>query len=89
MTLTRPTTETSAFIQFGELSYYLAFAHAVKLRKVQLEEHEDGWRARIKVKGRRGYLITYLAAPTYTRLILLIGQLSDKSALAFYPDSYP
>lgn len=89
MTLARPTDETSAFIQFGELSHYLAFAHAVRLRRIQLEEVGDGWRALIKGERKGTYLVTFLTAPTYTRLVLLIGSLADKDAMQWYPDKYP
>lgn len=89
MSLLRPTDETSAFVQFGELSYYTAYAHAVALRKVQLEEHEEDWRAILKGRRKGEYVVTFLSAPTYTRLVLLIGQLSDKDGLTWYPDKYP
>ena len=89
VSLLRPTDETSAFVQFGELSYYTAYAHAVALRKVQLEEHEDDWRAILKGRRKGEYVVTFLSAPTFTRLVLLIGQLSDKDGLTWYPDKYP
>lgn len=89
MCLVRDSEETSAFIQFGELGYYTAFAHAVRLRKVQLEEHEGRWRARLKGKRKGAYLCAFLEAQTYTKLILLIGSLSDKSDLTWYRDKYP
>lgn len=89
VSLLRPTDETSAFVQFGELTYYTAYAHAVSLRGLRLERHENHWRATIKGRRKGEYVITFLQAPTYTRLVLLIGQLSDKDGLTWYPDKYP
>ncbi len=89
MSLVRPTDETSAFIQFGELAHWIAFAHAIRLTKVHLEEHGDGWRARLKGRRKGKPVITFLEAPSYTRLLLLIGNLADKDGLSWWPDKYP
>lgn len=89
MALRRPIADTDAFIQFGELTYYCAYAHAVRLKKVQLEEDDKRWRVRLKGVRRGENLVAYLNAPSYTSLVVLIGELSDKDTLNWYPDRYP
>lgn len=74
--------------QFFDMVYCLEYNHGVTLTGYSYSSKHASHKFILKGRRKNRPVVAFLVAPSYTELLLHVGEMVDTDAITWFPDKY-